>query len=42
VLPAKVAIVGGGVVGINSIKMAVGPGAHVVVLDKQPRAAALP
>ena len=34
VLPAKVAIVGGGVVGINSIKMAVGLGAHVVVLDK--------
>ena len=33
VLPAKVAIVGGGVVGINSIKMAVGLGAHVVVLD---------
>jgi alanine dehydrogenase len=34
VLPAKVAIVGGGVVGINSIKMAVGLGANVVVLDK--------
>ena len=34
VLPAKVAIVGGGVVGINSIKMAVGLGAHVVVLDR--------
>ncbi len=34
VLPAKVVIVGGGVVGINSIKMAVGLGAHVVVLDK--------
>ncbi|NBO65415.1 MAG: alanine dehydrogenase [Acidobacteria bacterium] len=34
VLPAKVAIIGGGVVGINSIKMAVGLGAHVVVLDK--------
>ena len=34
VLPAKVAIVGGGVVGINSIKMAVGLGAHVVALDK--------
>lgn len=34
VLPAKVAIVGGGVVGINSIKMAVGLGANVSVLDK--------
>ena len=34
VLPAKVVIVGGGVVGINSIKMAVGLAAHVVVLDK--------
>ena len=34
VLPAKVAIIGGGVVGINSIKMAVGLGAHVVVLDR--------
>jgi alanine dehydrogenase len=34
VLPAKVVIVGGGVVGINSIKMAVGLGANVVVLDK--------
>ena len=34
VLPAKVVIIGGGVVGINSIKMAVGLGAHVVALDK--------
>ncbi len=34
VLPAKVVIIGGGVVGINSIKMAVGLGAHVVVLDR--------
>ncbi|HZS04332.1 MAG TPA: alanine dehydrogenase [Blastocatellia bacterium] len=34
VLPAKVVIIGGGVVGINSIKMAVGLGAYVVVLDK--------
>jgi alanine dehydrogenase len=34
VLPAKVVIVGGGVVGINSIKMAVGLGANVTVLDK--------
>lgn len=34
VLPGKVAIIGGGVVGINSLKMAVGLGAYVVVLDK--------
>ena len=34
VLPAKVVIIGGGVVGINSIKMAVGLGANVTVLDK--------
>lgn len=34
VLPARVVIVGGGVVGINSIKMAVGLGANVIVLDK--------
>lgn len=34
VLPAKVAIIGGGVVGINSIKMAVGLGANVTVLDR--------
>ncbi len=34
VLPAKVVIVGGGVVGVNSIKMAVGLGANVTVLDK--------
>ncbi|QQS48212.1 MAG: alanine dehydrogenase [Acidobacteriota bacterium] len=34
VLPAKVVIIGGGVVGINSLKMAVGLGAHVVILDK--------
>jgi alanine dehydrogenase len=33
VLPAKVIIVGGGVVGINATKMAVGLGANVVVLD---------
>jgi alanine dehydrogenase len=31
--PAKVAILGGGVVGINSAKMAAGMGARVVVLD---------
>jgi len=34
VLPGKVVIIGGGVVGINSLKMAVGLGAYVVVLDK--------
>jgi len=34
VLPAKAVIIGGGVVGINSIKMAVGLGANVVVLDR--------
>jgi alanine dehydrogenase len=34
VLPAKVVIIGGGVVGINAAKMAVGLGANVVILDK--------
>jgi alanine dehydrogenase len=34
VLPAKVVVLGGGVVGINSIKMAVGLGADVTVLDR--------
>lgn len=34
VLPAKVVIIGGGVVGINSMKMAVGLGSNVTVLDK--------
>jgi len=33
VLPAKVVIVGGGVVGINATKMAVGLGAQVAILD---------
>src|SRR6476646_10573837 len=33
VVPAKVVILGGGVVGINSAKMAAGMGAKVVVLD---------
>ena len=33
VLPAKVVILGGGIVGINSAKMAAGLGAHVIVLD---------
>ncbi len=33
VAPAEVVIIGGGVVGINSAKMAAGMGAHVVILD---------
>ncbi|HEX6176871.1 MAG TPA: alanine dehydrogenase [Thermoanaerobaculia bacterium] len=33
VLPADVVIIGGGIVGINSAKMAVGLGAHVTILD---------
>ena len=33
VLPAKVVILGGGIVGINAAKMAAGMGAHVVILD---------
>jgi len=33
VFPAKVVIIGGGVVGINATKMAVGLGANVVVVD---------
>ena len=33
VLPAKVVILGGGVVGINAAKMAAGMGAQVVILD---------
>ena len=33
VLPAKVVIIGGGIVGINAAKMAAGMGAHVVILD---------
>lgn len=33
VLPAEVVIIGGGVVGINAAKMAVGSGANVTVLD---------
>lgn len=32
--PATVVVVGAGVVGANAVKMAVGMGAHVVVLDK--------
>lgn len=37
VRPAKVVIIGGGVVGTNSAKMAVGLGANVTVLDVNPR-----
>jgi len=33
VLPAEVVIVGGGVVGVNAAKMAVGTGANVTILD---------
>ncbi|VVC75799.1 Alanine dehydrogenase [Aquicella siphonis] len=34
VAPAKVVVLGGGVVGTNSVRMAMGMGAHVVVIDK--------
>ena len=34
VLPAKVAVIGGGVVGTNAARMAIGLGADVTVLDK--------
>lgn len=33
VLPGQVTVIGGGVVGVNAIQMAVGLGAHVTVLD---------
>lgn len=36
VLPAKVSIIGGGVVGANAAKIAVGMGAEVTILDKSP------
>ncbi|SFR08610.1 alanine dehydrogenase [Desulfoscipio geothermicus] len=36
VLPAKVTIVGGGVVGTNAAKIAVGMGAEVTILDNNP------
>ncbi|MGE4429422.1 MAG: alanine dehydrogenase [Sphingobium sp.] len=36
VLPAKVAIIGGGVVGFNAAQMAVGLGADVTILDGNP------
>lgn len=38
VLPAKVAVIGGGVVGFNAAQMAVGLGADVTVLDRSPAA----
>jgi alanine dehydrogenase len=34
VAPAEVAIIGGGVVGMNAAKMAVGLGAHVTIVDR--------
>jgi len=36
VLPAKVAVIGGGVVGFNAAQMAAGSGADVTVLDRNP------
>jgi len=36
VLPAKVAIIGGGTVGFNAAQMAVGLGADVTILDRDP------
>lgn len=36
VLPAKVVIIGGGVVGFNAAQMAVGMGADVTILDRSP------
>ncbi len=36
VLPAKVAVIGGGVVGFNAAQMAVGLGADVTILDRNP------
>lgn len=34
VMPAKVVVIGGGVVGTNSVRVAMGMGANVVVIDK--------
>ncbi|WP_394689248.1 alanine dehydrogenase [Hoeflea sp.] len=34
VLPAKIVVIGGGVVGLNSAKMAIGLGADVTILDR--------
>ena len=36
VLPAKVLVIGGGVVGFNAAQMAVGLGANVTILDRDP------
>lgn len=36
VLPAKVAVIGGGVVGFNAAQIAVGMGADVTILDRNP------
>ena len=36
VLPAKVVVIGGGVVGVNAAQMAVGLGANVTILDRDP------
>ncbi|WP_156840726.1 alanine dehydrogenase [Novosphingobium aquimarinum] len=36
VMPAKVAVIGGGVVGFNAAQMAVGLGADVTILDRNP------
>ena len=36
VLPARVAVIGGGVVGFNAAQMAVGLGADVTILDRNP------
>jgi len=36
VMPAKVAIIGGGVVGFNAAQMAAGAGADVTILDRSP------
>ena len=37
VLPSKVVILGGGVVGVNAARMAVGMGADVTIVDRNPR-----
>lgn len=34
VIPSKVVVIGGGVVGTNAVRVAMGMGAHVVVIDK--------
>jgi alanine dehydrogenase len=37
-MPGKVAVIGGGVVGFNAAQMAVGLGADVTILDRDPEA----